>query len=60
MEKKFEVHCDYCFEVTDNFDTFNEWQEYEPDTLSLNVCKKCQFEEYVKQSKINKKSLDKR
>jgi hypothetical protein len=48
MEKRFETHCDYCGEVTDNFRVFNEWQEFEPDTIELKVCLKCQLEEIKK------------
>lgn len=43
--KRFDIHCDTCGEVTDNYDTFNEWQEYEGDTVSLNICKACQWQD---------------
>lgn len=51
QRKVFDVYCDSCGEVTDNYDTFNEWQEHEEDTISLTVCKQCQGMERYRQYK---------
>lgn len=57
--KMFDVYCDNCGEVTVNYDTFNEWQEHEESTISLTVCKKCQYEDWKKQQeKSFKKEVD--
>ena len=71
--KKFDVHCDYCGEVVDmsngygtGYNTFNEWQEHEANTISLDVCIKCQIEEWKKyrlkyrEENIIVESVDKR
>lgn len=45
---KFDTVCDNCGNVTENFDTFDEWQEHQPDTVALNICKPCQILELRK------------
>lgn len=43
--KKFDVYCDKCGQVSEHYDTFNDWQEHEEDTISLTICKSCQYED---------------
>lgn len=72
--KRFDEYCDYCGEPTRLYDEMDEWKEFERDTISLKICRRCDYENYIKTrtkeireevtEKINKekeeKTVDKR